>query len=68
MSRFRHRFINFTEIKSIPITAADKQTFKATGKGDMYVYLPNGEKPMSHVLLKAVLYLSSMGLTLVSIS
>ena len=64
MSGFYHKFINFVKIKSIPITAADKQMFKATGKGDMQIYLPN----RNSVLLKSVLYASSMGITLVSIS
>jgi len=41
MSGFCHRFINFIEIKPVPITAADKQTFEAIGKGDMYIYLSN---------------------------
>lgn len=31
MSGFHHRFIDFTEIEPIPIIAADKRTFKATG-------------------------------------
>ena len=64
MSGFHHKFINFVEIEPIPITAADKQTFKATGKGDMQIYLPNGNS----VLLKSVLYAPSMSITLVSIS
>ena len=64
MSGFGHKFINFVEIEPIPITAADKRTFKATGKGDMRIYLPNGNS----VLLKSVLYAPSMGITLVSIS
>ena len=34
MSGYRHRFINFVEIEPKPITAADKHTFNATGKGD----------------------------------
>ncbi|KAF8179447.1 hypothetical protein BJ912DRAFT_855635, partial [Pholiota molesta] len=41
MSGYRHRFINFISIEKQPITAADKRTFHATGKGDMYVELPN---------------------------
>src|ERR1700678_1487854 len=64
MSGFHHKFIDFVEIEPIPITAADKRTFKATGKGDMRIYLPNGNS----VLLKSVLYAPSMGITLVSIS
>ena len=68
MSGFLHKFINFVEIKPVPIMAADKRTFQATGKGDMYVSIPNRNQPNSRVLLKDVLYASSMGVTLVSIS
>ena len=68
MSGFKHRFINFVKTEDVPITAADKRTFKAIGKGDMYIYLPNGAKQMSRVLLKTVLYAPLMGITLVSIS
>ena len=64
MSGFRHKFINFGEIEPIPITGADKRTFKATGKGDMRIYLPSGNS----FLLKSVLYAPSMEITLVSIS
>jgi len=68
MSGFCHRFINYIEIETVPITAADEQTFKAIGKGEMYVFLPNGEQPASRVLLKDVLFAPSMGVTLISIS
>ena len=70
MSGFYHRFINFTEIEPVPITAADKRKFQATGKGDMYVHIPNSSEsqPNSRMLLKDVLYAPSMGVTLVSIS
>ena len=42
--------------------------FQATGKGDMYVNIPNRNHPNSRILLKDVLYAPSMGVTLVSIS
>ena len=42
--------------------------FQATGKGDIYIHVPNKEKPNSCILLKDVLYAPSMGVTLVSIS
>ena len=61
MSGFYHRFINFTDIEPVPITAVDKRKFQATRKGDMYVYIPNGSQPNSHILLKDVLYAPSMG-------
>ena len=68
MSGFRHCFINFTKINLKPITAADKRLFSAVGKGDMWVYLPNGKEKTSQVLLKDVLYVPAMGITLISIS
>jgi hypothetical protein len=63
MSGFQHRFFNFVEIDPIPITAADKRTFQATGKGDMYVYVPNLEKSNSRILLRDVLYAAMMGVS-----
>jgi transposase InsO family protein len=68
MSGFRHRFLNFVEIEPKPISTADKRTFSATGKGDMYINVPNGDLPPSKILLKDVLYAPTMAVTLVSIS
>ena len=68
MSGYFHRFLNFVKIEPIPITVADKRMFQATGKGDMYICIPNRTQLSSHILLKDVLYASSMGVTLVSIS
>ena len=68
MSGFFHKFINFVTVDPVPITAANKRTFQATGKGDMYVNIPNRNHPNSQILLKDVLYAPSMGVTLVSIS
>ena len=67
MSPFRDRFINFTEIAPKSISAADQTSFKAVGKGDMYIELPN-ESATTKILLKDVLYAPSMALTLVSVS
>ena len=66
MSGYHHCFINFVEIKPKPITAADKHTFDATRKGDMYVEVPNGSN-YSKILLRDVLYCPIMGITLISI-
>jgi hypothetical protein len=66
MSGHRHRFINFTEIEARPITAADKRSFDAIGKGDMYIDVPKGDGS-SQILLRDVLYAPKMGVTLVSI-
>ena len=60
MSGFKHHFINFVEIDPKPITATDKWSFNAIGKGDMWVFLPNGDERSSHVLLKEVLYAPTM--------
>ncbi|RDB21868.1 Retrovirus-related Pol polyprotein from transposon TNT 1-94 [Hypsizygus marmoreus] len=68
MSGYRHRFINYETIPPKPITAADKRTFDAIGKGDMWIEVPNGEGPPSRVLLEDVLYAPTMGVMLVSIS
>lgn len=68
MSGFRHRFLNYVEIEPVPILAADKRTFNATGKGNMYIYLPNGDQDPLRILLTNVLFAPSMGITLVSIS
>ena len=68
MSGFFNKFTNFVTIDPVPITAADKRTFQATGKGDMYINLPNRNRPNSQILLRDVLYAPSMGVTLVSIS
>ncbi|KAI0707872.1 hypothetical protein C8Q76DRAFT_628275, partial [Earliella scabrosa] len=43
MSPYRHRFINYTAIPVKSIHAADQHIFKAVGKGDMYIDLPNGD-------------------------
>ncbi|KAF8161469.1 hypothetical protein B0H34DRAFT_652505, partial [Crassisporium funariophilum] len=42
MSGYRSRFINYVSLEeSQPITAADKRTFKAIGRGDMYIEVPS---------------------------
>ncbi|KAG6329956.1 hypothetical protein ID866_9133 [Astraeus odoratus] len=67
MSSHHDQFVNFCETPPKPITAADKHTFKAIRKGDMYISLPNG-KTHTHIFLKDVLYTPKMGLMLVLIS
>ncbi|KAJ7205557.1 hypothetical protein GGX14DRAFT_298946, partial [Mycena pura] len=37
----RHRLMNFQKIESRGILAADNKRFEASGKGDMYVKVPN---------------------------
>ena len=66
MSGYCHHFINFVEIEPKPITAADKCTFDATRKGDMYIEVPNGSN-YSKILLCDILYCPIMGIALISI-
>jgi hypothetical protein len=47
MSGFHHRFVNFVKIPPKPITAADRRSFSAVEKGDIWVYLPNREEKAS---------------------
>ena len=68
MSGFCHRFMKFVKITLKPITAADRRSFSAVGKGNKWVYLPNRKEKALRVLLKDVLYVPAMGVTLVSIS
>jgi len=60
MSGHQRRFINFIEIEARPITAADKRSFDAIGKGDMYIDVPKGNGT-SRILLRDVLYAPKMG-------
>ena len=66
MSSYRDHFSNFKSIVPKAITAADKHTFKAIGKGDLTILIPNGSST-AHILLRDVLYALKMGIALVSI-
>ena len=66
MSLYKHKFINFIPIQRKVLTAADGGHFKAIGKGDMHISMPNGKSTM-RILLKDVLYAPKIGVTLVSI-
>ena len=68
MSGFHHKFVDFVEIEAVPIRAADKWVFRATGKGKLLIHLPNGDKGMSRIQLTEALYAPSMGVTLILIS
>ena len=57
MTGFFHQLFNYTNTTPVPIVTANKRSFKATGKGDMYVYLPNRDKSNLRILLKDVLYI-----------
>ncbi|KAI9450740.1 hypothetical protein BJY52DRAFT_1094481, partial [Lactarius psammicola] len=41
ISPYRELFTNYTPIDPIPITAANKTNFKAIGRGNMELLLPN---------------------------
>ena len=66
MSSYRDHFLNFKSIVPKAITAADKHTFEAIGKGDLTILIPNGLST-ARILLRDVLYAPKMGITLVSI-
>ena len=68
MSPFRDRFINFVSIVPKPIAAANKVSFDAMGREDVWVDVPMPAEKSSRVLLKDVLYTPDIGVTLVSIS
>ena len=57
---------NFTEISPRPFCAVNKQSFKATGKGQMTIDVPNGLET-SKLQLMEVLYSPEVGYTLVSV-
>jgi len=67
MSSYRDHFSNFKSIMPKAITAADKHTFEAVGKGDLTILIPNGSSTTC-ILLRDILYAPKMGITLVSIS
>ena len=66
MSSYHNHFTNFKSIVLKAITAADKHTFEAIGKGDLTILIPNGSST-THILFRDVLYAPKMGITLVSI-
>ena len=67
MSPYKHKFINYVPIQTKVLTAADRGTFNATGKGDMHISMPNRQST-TRILLKDVLYALKMGITLISTS
>ena len=60
------KFLNFEAINR-QIKTADGHTFRAVGKGDVPLTLPNGKLTMS-VLLKDCMYAPEMAFTLISVS
>ena len=62
----RSKFTSFVHNETV-ITTAEGWTFKASGHGDVTLYLPNGESYMK-VTLKEAIYTPRMPFTLISIS
>jgi len=62
----RSKFTSFVHDDTI-VTTAEGRTFKASGRGDITLYLPNGES-YTKVTLKEAIYAPKMPFTLVSIS
>ena len=67
MSPYIDAFTDFEFITPKPISAANNQTFKAIGKGNLRVKIPNGEN-FTTVTLRDVLYAPSIAFTLISLS
>ena len=67
MSPYTDAFTDFEFITPKPISAANNQTFKAIGKGNLRVKIPNGEN-FTTLTLRDVLYAPSVAFTLISLS
>jgi hypothetical protein len=68
MTPYRSKLINYIEIQPKEITAADKGTFKAIGRGDMRIKIPGPKGTSAEILLKDVLYAPHLSVSLISIS
>jgi hypothetical protein len=66
ISPYREDFTSFTEIPPKSFRATNKQSFSATGKGEMVVDVPKGAN-FSQLQLTEVLYSPEVGYTLISI-
>src|ERR1700722_16772045 len=62
----RSKFTSFVHDDTV-ITTAEGRTFKASGRGDVTLYLPNGESH-TKVTLREAIYAPKMPFTLISIS
>ena len=63
------KFLNYQEfINHEPIRAADGPTFRALGKGDIQIMLPNRNHKSTRITLKEVYYSPIMAFTLISVS
>lgn len=66
MSAYHKQFINFKNITSKPITAANRHTFKAIEKGNILTHISN-RTSNTRIVLQDVLYVPKIRITLVSI-
>jgi len=66
ISPFQDDFENLRDIPPKSFLAANKQSFSATGKGEMVIDVPNGAD-ISQLRLTEVLYSPEVGYTLISI-
>jgi hypothetical protein len=63
----KSKLLNYQEITPEPVKAADGRIFKATGKGDLKIDLPNGDQKPTPVTLKNVYYSPFLAFTLISV-
>jgi hypothetical protein len=66
LSPYRDQFTSYRDIPPRPFTAANQQTFNATGTGDMVIEVPDGVDT-SKLALTEVLYSPEIGYTLISV-
>jgi len=66
LSPYRDQFTSYHDIPPRPFTAANQQSFDATGTGDMVIEVPDGVDT-SKLALTEVLYSPEIGYTLISV-
>lgn len=64
----KSKFITYETIPPEPIKVADGRSFSALGKGDIEVWVPNGEEDKTRLLLRNTLYAPNLAYTLLSVS
>ena len=67
ISPYRELFTSYTPIDHVPISAANKTSFAAIGRGDIEVVLPNGTD-VNRLILRNVLHCPDTAFTLISMS
>ena len=66
MTPHKDHLTNYVSIVSKPINSANQLTFRAIGRGDLTIHVPNNGQT-SNIMLQDVLYAPDIGVTLVSI-